>query len=61
MVEILIKAAGIQTRTQAPPDALPRREAQVAQKQDKQTQRLMEAIEDNLRHHVLGFGGQRKY
>jgi len=44
------QAAGIQAR-----------KAQTKQKQDKQTRRLMEAIEDDLQHHVLGFGGQRKH
>jgi len=30
------------------------RKAQAAQKQDKQAKRLMEVIEDDLRHHRLG-------
>ena len=43
------EAAGIQAR-----------KAQAAQKHDKQTQRLIEVIEDDLRHYVLDFEGQRK-
>lgn len=43
------EAAGIQAR-----------KAQATQKQDKQTQRLMEAVEDDLRHRVLDFGDKRK-
>jgi len=41
------KAAGIQAR-----------KAQATQKQDKQTQCSLEAIQDDLRHYVLGFSGQ---
>jgi len=66
---MLLKYAGLTNRAAAvllnlhsgEAVGLQARKAQVMQKQDKQTQRLMEAIEDDLRHHSLGFCGQQKY
>ena len=64
--QMLLKYAGLTNRAAAvllnlhsgEAVGIQARKAQVAQKQDKQTQGLMEAIEDDLRHHVLGFEGQ---
>ena len=66
--QMLLKYAGVTNRAAAvllnlhagEAVGIQARKAQAAQKQDKQTQRLMEAIEYDLRQYVLGFDGQHK-
>ena len=67
--QMLLKYAGVTNREAAvllnlhsgEAVGIQARKAQAAQKQDKQTQRLMEAIEDDLRQYVLVFDGQHKH